>query len=165
MLDSTTLLFFNKKSYGIFTHECANRPTSRHCMTTQVQRHDRRRFYDLGAKFWIYLFTGTSDARAPSKRACNAYARSRHSHVIGIHFPCSKGMPVTSIYCTVNTRYRHTRYKHYHDTGTLFRCTNFPPPNRHRYRQWHTTIQAHKKAICACIEFWRDSLFGGGELF
>ena len=57
---------------------------------------------------------------------------------------------------TVISRYRHTRYRHNHDTGTLFRCTNFPPPNRLRYRHWHTTLQAHKKAICACNEFWHD---------
>ena len=66
---------------------------------------------------------------------------------------------------TVNIRYRHTRYRHSHDTGTLFRCTNFPPPNRLRYRHWHTMIQAHKIAICACIEFWPDRLLGGDNCF
>ena len=58
---------------------------------------------------------------------------------------------------TVISRYRHSRYGRSHDTGTLFRCTNFPPPNRLRYRHWHTTIQAYNKAICACNE---DDLAG-----
>ena len=66
---------------------------------------------------------------------------------------------------TVISRYRHTRYGHNHDTGTLFRCTNFPPPNRLLYRHWHTTIQAHKKAICACNEYWLDRPFGGDYWF
>ena len=62
---------------------------------------------------------------------------------------------------TVNSRYKHTRYKLNNVTGTLFRCTNFPPPNRLRYRHWHTTLQTHKKAICAYNELWRDWLLGG----
>ena len=36
----------------------------------------------------------------PSKYVCNAYTRYRHSHVAGIHFPCPKGVLITSIYRT-----------------------------------------------------------------
>ena len=67
-------------------------------MTKNVHRHDRRRFCDLGAKFWIYLVTGSSDSRANSKHAYNAYTRYRPNHVIGPRFQCPKGVPITSIY-------------------------------------------------------------------
>ena len=63
-------------------------------------------------------------------------------------WPTVVGLEVHSLTYTVNTRYRQN-----HVTGTLFRCTNFPPPNRLRYRHRHTTLQAHKIAICACNEF------------
>ena len=65
------------------------------------------------------------------------------------------------IISTVNSRYNYTRYKHNHVTRTLFRCTNFPPPNRLRYRHRHTTLQTHKKFIRAYNELWRDKLLGG----
>ena len=65
--------------------------------------------------------------------------------------------------CTLNTRYGHARYKHSHVTGSHFRCTNFSPPNRLRYR--HITLQAHQKAICAYNELCRDTPLGGNSCF
>ena len=34
----------------------------------------------------------------------------------------------------VNTRYKHTRYRHNHVIGNKIACTNFPPPKRLRYK-------------------------------
>lgn len=39
--------------------------------------------------------------KAPCKRACNTFTRYTHNHIIGTHFPGSKGVPISSICCTV----------------------------------------------------------------
>ena len=41
---------------------------------------------------------------------------------------------------TVNTRYGHTRYRHNHVTGTEIVYSDFPMPNRLRYRHYYTTL-------------------------
>ena len=116
------------------------------------------------------------DGRSHRSQSCGQSRTANEKRVTayqdGAHLPdqaCACSCSVQNVQNlkigTVNIRYRHIRYRHRHDTGTLFRCTNFQPPNRLPYRQWHTTLQAHKIAIYACVEFWRDRLLGGDNCF
>ena len=122
------------------------------------QRHGKRSSRPLRAKFWDSLVTGTSAPRPLANVPVTRLPRFGHNLVTGTLFWCPKSVPVTSIYCTINTRYGHTLYRPNQVTGIESRVPTFLRQiifvigtSTPRYR--HT-----KKPFCAWNELWRQKL-------